>query len=47
MPELGLLQLPREPWRPAYWRDTGSLAGSLLLALLAMCLVEFSTGQSG
>jgi succinoglycan biosynthesis transport protein ExoP len=44
MPELRLLQAatpPREPWRPAYWRDTGlSLAGSLLLALLVMWLVE-------
>jgi len=32
---------PREPWRPLYWRDTGIAAGgSLLLALLAMWLVE-------
>ena len=32
---------PREPWRPLYWRDTGIAAGgSLLLALLAMSLVE-------
>ena len=32
---------PREPWSPAYWRDTGIAAGgSLLLALLAMWLVE-------
>jgi hypothetical protein len=33
--------VPKEPWRPPYWRDTGiALAGSLLLALLAMWLVE-------
>jgi succinoglycan biosynthesis transport protein ExoP len=32
---------PREPWRPLYWRDTAiSIGGSLLLALLAMWLVE-------
>lgn len=32
---------PREPWRPLYWRDAAlSVAGSLLLALLAMWLVE-------
>jgi uncharacterized protein involved in exopolysaccharide biosynthesis len=32
---------PREPWRPPYWRDTAiAAAGSLLLALLAMWLVE-------
>jgi uncharacterized protein involved in exopolysaccharide biosynthesis len=32
---------PREPWRPLYWRDTGfSVGGSLVLALLAMWLVE-------
>ncbi|HZW73999.1 MAG TPA: hypothetical protein VFF43_10650, partial [Caldimonas sp.] len=32
---------PREPWRPLYWRDTGiAAAGSLLIALLAMWLVE-------
>ncbi|HEX7270759.1 MAG TPA: hypothetical protein VF420_01275 [Casimicrobiaceae bacterium] len=44
MPGIKLLEaaaLPRAPWRPAYWRDTGlSLAGSLLLALLVMWLVE-------
>jgi uncharacterized protein involved in exopolysaccharide biosynthesis len=44
MPEIRLLEAatpPREPWRPRYWRDTGlSLAGSLVLALLAMWLVE-------
>jgi succinoglycan biosynthesis transport protein ExoP len=33
--------LPIEPWRPRYWRDAALvLAGSLLLALLAMALVE-------
>ena len=32
---------PREPWQPLYWRDTGiALGGSLVLALLAMSLVE-------
>jgi polysaccharide biosynthesis transport protein len=32
---------PVEPWRPLYWRDTAfAAAGSLLLALLAMWLVE-------
>ncbi len=32
---------PREAWRPLYWRDTAfSLGGSLVLALLAMWLVE-------
>ncbi len=32
---------PREAWQPLYWRDTGIAAGgSLLLALLAMWLVE-------
>ena len=32
---------PRQPWRPLYWRDTAlSLGGSLILALLAMWLVE-------
>ena len=32
---------PAEPWRPLYWRDAGiSAAGSFLLALLAMWLVE-------
>lgn len=33
--------LPREPWRPRYWRDAAFVvAGALLLALLAMALVE-------
>jgi succinoglycan biosynthesis transport protein ExoP len=33
--------LPREPWRPRYWRDAAIVvAGALLLALLAMALVE-------
>ena len=33
--------LPMEPWRPRYWRDAAFvLAGSLLLALVAMAIVE-------
>ena len=33
--------LPVEPWRPRYWRDAAIVvAGALLLALLAMWLVE-------
>jgi integrase len=33
--------LPKEPWRPLYWRDAGIVVvGSLLLALFAMWLVE-------
>ncbi len=33
--------VPREPWRPLYTRDAGiSVAGSFLLALLAMWVVE-------
>ncbi len=33
--------IPREPWRPLYMRDAGiSIAGSFLLALLAMWVVE-------
>ena len=33
--------LPREPWRPRYWRDAALvIAGALLLALLAMWIVE-------
>ncbi len=33
--------LPREPWRPQYWRDAALVvAGALLLALLAMAVVE-------
>jgi len=33
--------IPKEPWRPHYWRDRGIvLAGALLLALGAMWLVE-------
>jgi uncharacterized protein involved in exopolysaccharide biosynthesis len=32
---------PQSPWRPLYWRDTAfSIGGSLVLALLAMWLVE-------
>jgi succinoglycan biosynthesis transport protein ExoP len=32
---------PQDPWRPLYWRDTGiSIGGSLVLALLALWLVE-------
>lgn len=32
---------PREPWRPLYWRDSAlSLGGSLVIALIAMWLVE-------
>ena len=44
MPSIRVLEAatpPREPWRPLYWRDTGlSVGGSLVLALLAMWLVE-------
>jgi uncharacterized protein involved in exopolysaccharide biosynthesis len=44
MPSVHVLEqaaLPREPWRPHYWRDAALvLAGSLLLGLLAMWLVE-------
>lgn len=37
---------PREPWRPLYWRDAAlSVAGSLVLALLAMWLVELFNRQ--
>ncbi|MGB8433811.1 MAG: tyrosine-type recombinase/integrase [Burkholderiales bacterium] len=33
--------LPREAWRPLYWRDAAiAVAGSLLLALFAMWIVE-------
>ena len=33
--------IPKEPWRPHYWRDAGLvLGGALLLALGAMWLVE-------
>jgi polysaccharide biosynthesis transport protein len=33
--------LPREAWRPLYWRDAAiAIAGSLLLALAAMWIVE-------
>ena len=33
--------IPTEPWRPLYWRDTAfSLGGSILLALLAMWVVD-------
>ena len=32
---------PQQPWHPLYWRDTAlSIGGSLVLALLAMWLVE-------
>ena len=38
---LEIASTPQEPWRPLYWRDTAlSVSGSLLLALLAMWLVE-------
>jgi integrase len=44
MPTLRVLEaaaLPVAPWRPLYWRDAAiSFGGSLLLALLAMWLVE-------
>jgi len=43
-PALQILEqavIPKEPWRPHYWRDAGLvLAGALLLALGAMWLVE-------
>jgi uncharacterized protein involved in exopolysaccharide biosynthesis len=43
-PTLTLLEppaMPREPWRPNYWRDTAiSIVASFVLALLAMWLVE-------
>ena len=33
--------LPREPWRPRYWRDAAFVVvGALALALLAMAIVE-------
>ncbi len=44
MPTLKVLEAavtPQQPWRPLYWRDAAiSVAGSLVLALLAMWLVE-------
>jgi succinoglycan biosynthesis transport protein ExoP len=44
MPAVQVLEgavIPRQPWRPQYWRDAGLVAvGALLLALLAMWLVE-------
>ena len=44
MPALQVLEqaaLPTGPWRPLYWRDAALvLTGSLLLALVAMWLVE-------
>jgi uncharacterized protein involved in exopolysaccharide biosynthesis len=44
MPAVHVLEqaaLPREPWRPHYWRDAALvLAGSLVLGLLALWLVE-------
>jgi succinoglycan biosynthesis transport protein ExoP len=39
---LELAAVPEAAWRPLYWRDAGiSLAGSLLLGLLAVWFVEF------
>jgi succinoglycan biosynthesis transport protein ExoP len=33
--------IPKEPWRPLYWRDAGFVVGgALLIALAAMWLVE-------
>jgi len=44
MPSVKVLEpaiTPQQPWRPLYWRDAAiSVAGSLLVALLAMWLVE-------
>jgi uncharacterized protein involved in exopolysaccharide biosynthesis len=44
MPSVQILEqavIPKEPWRPLYWRDAGIIvAGALLLALAAMWLVE-------
>jgi uncharacterized protein involved in exopolysaccharide biosynthesis len=44
MPALQILEqavIPKEPWRPLYWRDAGLvLVAALLLALGAMWLVE-------
>jgi uncharacterized protein involved in exopolysaccharide biosynthesis len=44
MPSMQIVEqaaLPKEPWRPLYWRDAGIVVvGSLLLALFAMWLVE-------
>ena len=44
MPSVSVIEVaavPTTPWKPPYWRDTAiGLAGSLLLALLAMGLVE-------
>lgn len=44
MPSIKVLEAattPQQPWRPLYWRDAAiSGAGSLLLALLVMWLVE-------
>ena len=44
MPSIRVLEaatIPQSPWRPLYWRDTAiSVGGSLVLALLAMWLVE-------
>jgi uncharacterized protein involved in exopolysaccharide biosynthesis len=44
MPSVRVLEAattPDAPWRPLYWRDTAiSAGGSLLLALIAMWLVE-------
>jgi uncharacterized protein involved in exopolysaccharide biosynthesis len=44
MPSMQIVEqaaLPKEPWRPLYWRDAGIVViGSVLLALFAMWLVE-------
>ncbi len=44
MPSLQILEqavIPKEAWRPLYWRDAGIVvAGALLLGLAAMWLVE-------
>jgi uncharacterized protein involved in exopolysaccharide biosynthesis len=44
MPELRILEpavIPRESWRPLYWRDAGLvIGGALLLALAATWLIE-------
>jgi uncharacterized protein involved in exopolysaccharide biosynthesis len=44
MPSVRVLEAattPDAPWRPLYWRDTAiSIGGSLVLALIAMWLVE-------
>lgn len=44
MPALQIVEaaaIPREPWRPLYWRDAAIVAGaSVVLALVVMWLVE-------